>query len=194
MIDEARLVLTEGWPTTDANTQATLVLFALARALRREDPAALATLAGAGRRALVTMGEADGEPPPRADWTNAGHSAVSVDKAAHRRVVAETMREMLVHHRQALASANRRKPPPLPATHMAQALSRLLGSGPLRKSYKSQWTPERDGDVDRILRGWAKYLAKDGSIRVDEDPVPLARKLVAAALAALGAPRSSTRA
>ncbi len=187
VVDEARRALTEGWPTSDANTNATLVLFALARALRRESPVALASLAAAAREAMNKMREPGAQSQPRPDWTNAGHLAAGVDEETHRKFVAQTMSEMLTHHKDALERADPRKPPPLPAIHMAKALSRLLGSGPLRSSYESQWSPEVDGDALRIVEAWTRYIASDGCIHVDEDPSELARKLIVDALVALGA-------
>ena len=158
---------------TDENASATLVLFALTRALHREHPA-LARLAATARDVLDQMAE-----------------PVGVDELTHRRSVAQTMSKMLVHQRDALARTNPRRPPPLPAAHMASALSRMLGSGPLRDLYTSHATPERDGDAERILAAWAGCVAADGCIRVDEDPMALARKLVVQALVALGVPRKA---
>jgi hypothetical protein len=192
VVDEARLALTAGWPTTDLNTHATLVLFALARALRREDPTALGRLASAARNVLTHMGDPDGQAQPRPDWTNAGHLGVGVDELTHRKFVLQTMSEMLAHHKEALDRTDPRKPPPLPAPHMAKALSRLLGSGPLRSLFASTWTPEKDGDAERIIAAWTDRIAGDGCIHVDEDPAALAQKLIVDALVALGASRKPT--
>jgi hypothetical protein len=173
VVEEARLAITESCRMTDESASATLVLFALSRALRREHPA-LGRLAASAREVLDHMGE-----------------PVGVDELTHRRSVAQTMSKMLVHQRDALARTDPRRPPPLPAAHMASALSRMLSSGPLRDLYTSLATPERDGDAERILAAWARCVAADGCIHVDEDPTALARKLVVQALVALGVPRKA---
>jgi hypothetical protein len=177
VVEQARLAITARCRMTDDNAQATLVLFALARALKGEAQA-LARLAEAAREALGAMGE------PHV-------SAAGVDELTHRRFVTESMSKMLVVQRDALARTDPRKPPPLPAVHMAKALSRMLASGPLRGSYESNWTPGGDGDAERILSAWTDCVAADGCVHVDGDPAALARKLVVQALVALGVPRQA---
>jgi hypothetical protein len=164
VVEEARLTLMEGCRMTEANVQATSVLFALVRALRRQDAGALGSLASAARRSLEAMAEPVG------------------DELAHRRHVVHTMGQMLAHQREALARSDMRRPPPLPARHMAQALSGMLQAGPLRSS-------QGEGDVERILGAWSDHVADDGIIHVDGDHAALARKLVVTALVSLGVPR-----
>ncbi len=175
VVDEARLAITAGCRMTEDNAHATLVLLALGRALRRE-PSALGRLAAAATEVLARMGES---------------VLVGGDEVTHRRFVVETMSKMLVHQREALAGADPRRPPPLPAAHMAQALSRMLRSGPLRDLFTSTKTPEHDGDTERVLAAWTDCVAADGCIHVDDDPAALARKLVVRALMGLGVPRKA---
>jgi hypothetical protein len=181
VVEEARVALLSASRMSEASAHAALVLFALSRALRREDESGLAALATAARQALDEMGET----------SHANGRSLAVDDVTHRRLVVHTMREILLHHREALARTDRRLPPPLPASHVAEELSRMLGAGPLRDLYASKRTREHDGDAERILVSWSAHVAGDGRIRVDEDPSALARKLVVSALVALGVPRKT---
>ena len=182
VVDDARAALLKGWPRTDANTEAALVLFALARTLRRHGmderaAAALGDLAAAARRALDRMGHA---APATSDASGPEHAGVGVDELAHERFAVQSMSEMLAHQRDALSA--QRGPPPLPALHMAQALSRVLGSGPLLRRYEGALTAVQDGGASRIVEAWSRHVAVDGCIHVKEEPITLARKLVADAL------------
>jgi hypothetical protein len=202
VVEEARLAITARCRMTDANAHATLVLFALARALTREHPA-LGKLAAVAREMLDRMGEPIRQEDARTvlvdryriqiepDWTSAQHFGVGVDDLTHRRFVVQAMSKMLVHQQHALARTDARRPPPLPAAHMAKTLSRMLASGPLRNLYTSKWTPGRDIDAELILGAWDNCVAVDGRMYVDENPDSLARKLVVRALVALGVPRKS---
>ncbi len=172
---------------TEINAHATLVLFALARALDRDEAGAVGRLAIAARKALDDMGR--GSPDGGTSWTSAQTLGVGVDEVTHRRFVVQKMGEMLAFQRDAHARADRKGPPPMPARYMAQALSSMLGAGPLRALYESRWTPENDGDADRILSAWRNWVASDGILHVDEDPPSLARKLVIGALVSLGVRR-----
>jgi hypothetical protein len=181
VVDDARVALLAASRMTEASAHAALVLYALERALRREDESGLGALAIAARQALDAMGET----------SHAHGRSLAVDDVTHRRLVVHAMREILLHHRQALARTDLRLPPPLPASHVAQELSRMLDAGPLRDLYASKRTREHDGDAERILVSWSGHVAGDGRIRVDEDASALARKLVVSALVALGVPRKT---
>jgi hypothetical protein len=181
VVEDARLALLAGSRMSEASAHAALVLFALGRALHTESDGALATLASAARKALEGLGEG----------TRANGKSIAMDGLTHRRFVVHTMSEILLHHRDALARNDPRLPPPLPASHMAQELSRLLGSGPLGDLYESRRSAAHDGDAERILSAWSRHVAVDGRVRVDEDPSALARKLVVSALVALGVPRKT---
>jgi hypothetical protein len=173
IVEDARLALAAGCRMTDLNVQATAVLFALGRALKRQDAGALGGMASAARQALEAMREPTG------------------DALAHRRHVVHTMGEMLAHQREAVARNDPRRPPPLPARHMAQALARMLASGPMRDLYESRRSEQDDGDVERILGAWSDHVAGDGVIHAGEDHGALARKLVVSALVSLGIPRKT---
>ena len=181
VVEDARVALLDESRMSEASAHATLVLYALARALRHQDETGLGVLAAAARQALDAMGE-----------TRDVHDASpAVDDVTHRRLVVHTMRDVLLHHREALARTDRRLPPPLPASHVAKELSRMLGAGPLRDLYASKRTREQDGDAERILASWSAHVGPDGRIDVDGDPSALARKLVVTALVALGVPRKT---
>ena len=181
VVEDARLALLAASRMSEASAHASLMLFALARALRREDQVGLGTLAAAAREVLDGMGET----------SHANGRSVAVDDVTHRRLVVHTMAEILLHHRDALARTDPRLPPPLPASHMAKELSRMLSSGPLRDLYVSKRTKEHDDDAERILGAWSASVTADGRIHVDEDTSSLARKLVVSALVALGVPRKT---
>jgi hypothetical protein len=192
VIDDARFHLPVG-PASDWNAHASLVLFALARALDRGH-AGLGKLASRARDVLDEMGAPDDRMQPVAERTDVAQLGVGVDEQTHRTFVLEKTREIVLYQQLAMAKTDKKKPPPLPAIHMAQALSRVLGAGPLRGWYKSEWRWEKDGeahdgDAERIVSAWSKWVAADGCIHVDEEPTKLARKLVVDALIALGVER-----
>jgi hypothetical protein len=209
MVDDVRIVLAAGYQTSEVNAHAALVLFALARALRRNDGAAVGKLASTARQVIGGMDAPSQKPkrrpsgkpkgaarrprPGARDWTSGPRLGVGVDDVTHRRFVVQVMGDMLVAQRHAVERPDPQRTP-LSAGFMAQALSRALGSGPLRAFYESQWTPEHDGDAARILGAWKDFVAVDGCIHVDGvASASLARRLVARALGSLGIPPKVTR-
>jgi hypothetical protein len=89
-------------------------------------------------------------------------------------------------------------PPILRPRLAAHALSRALGSGPLRAWYTSAWTPARDGDAERILSAWSQHIDGRGMIGlfdvdVGGDEREAVRKLIVAGLLALGVDRARVK-
>ena len=181
VVEDARVALLDASRISEASAHATVVLYALSRALRHQDATGLGVLTAAARQALDAMGET----------RDAHDGSLAVDGVTHRRLVVHTMHDVLLHHRDARARTDRRLPPPLPASHVAQELSRMLGAGPLRDLYVSKRTREHDGDAERILASWSTHVGPDGRIVVEGDTSALARKLVVTALVALGVPRKT---